>query len=116
MVRLRNIVLPIQPERCFSEIRITSLALVVSTELLVQAPTQGPSNSFRAHNPCRLNPTTIQAVARDFSISNRSSGMENGTNSEGRDPSGFLSEIIGAPVTVKLNSGVVYKGALSWRV
>lgn len=27
-----------------------------------------------------------------------------------RDPSGFLSEIIGAPVTVKLNSGVVYKG------
>lgn len=29
---------------------------------------------------------------------------------ESRDPSGFLSEIIGAPVTVKLNSGVVYKG------
>lgn len=27
-----------------------------------------------------------------------------------RDPSGFLSEIIGAPVTVKLNSGIVYKG------
>lgn len=36
--------------------------------------------------------------------------MENGPSSEGRDPSGFLSEIIGAPVTVKLNSGVVYKG------
>lgn len=35
--------------------------------------------------------------------------MENGaTNS--KDPSGFLSEILGAPVTVKLNSGVVYKG------
>ncbi|KAF7845720.1 hypothetical protein BT93_L0993 [Corymbia citriodora subsp. variegata] len=32
----------------------------------------------------------------------------NGAN-EARDPSGFLSEIIGAPVTVKLNSGVVYK-------
>ena len=31
--------------------------------------------------------------------------------SDARDPSGFLSEIIGAPVTVKLNSGVVYKGA-----
>lgn len=31
---------------------------------------------------------------------------------DGRDPSGFLSEIIGNPVTVKLNSGVVYKGAL----
>lgn len=38
--------------------------------------------------------------------------MENGTASqgEGKDPSGFLSEIIGNPVTVKLNSGVVYKG------
>jgi hypothetical protein len=38
--------------------------------------------------------------------------MENGTGTqgEGKDPSGFLSEIIGHPVTVKLNSGVVYKG------
>ena len=36
--------------------------------------------------------------------------MENGASSDGRDPSTFLSEIIGAPVTVKLNSGVVYKG------
>jgi U6 snRNA-associated Sm-like protein LSm6 len=35
----------------------------------------------------------------------------NGTaQGDGRDPSGFLSEIIGSPVTVKLNSGVVYKG------
>lgn len=39
--------------------------------------------------------------------------MENGAAGEGRDPSGFLSEIIGAPVTVKLNSGVVYKGLSS---
>ncbi|KAH8905561.1 LSM domain-containing protein [Coniochaeta sp. PMI_546] len=39
--------------------------------------------------------------------------MENGTpQGEGKDPSGFLSQIIGAPVTVKLNSGVVYKGEL----
>ena len=43
--------------------------------------------------------------------------MENGADAPaagaGResDPSGFLSEIIGAAVTVKLNSGVVYKGA-----
>jgi U6 snRNA-associated Sm-like protein LSm6 len=38
--------------------------------------------------------------------------MENGpvTQGDGKDPSGFLSEIIGNPVTVKLNSGVVYKG------
>ncbi|KAF2842725.1 U6 snRNA-associated Sm-like protein LSm6 [Patellaria atrata CBS 101060] len=37
--------------------------------------------------------------------------MENGENTA-RDPSGFLSQIIGAPVTVKLNSGMVYKGLL----
>ena len=36
--------------------------------------------------------------------------MENSNPSEGKDPSAFLSEIIGAPVTVKLNSGVIYKG------
>ncbi|KAK3079867.1 U4/U6-U5 snRNP complex subunit lsm6 [Coniosporium uncinatum] len=35
--------------------------------------------------------------------------MENGSTETARDPSGFLSEIIGAPVTVKLNSGIVYK-------
>jgi U6 snRNA-associated Sm-like protein LSm6 len=33
-------------------------------------------------------------------------------STDGRDPSGFLTEIIGAPVTVKLNSGIVYKGSL----
>ncbi|KAK1448398.1 U6 snRNA-associated Sm-like protein LSm6 [Colletotrichum cuscutae] len=40
--------------------------------------------------------------------------MENGNISqgEGKDPSSFLSDIIGNPVTVKLNSGVVYKGEL----
>ncbi|KAG9507526.1 U4/U6-U5 snRNP complex subunit lsm6 [Fusarium musae] len=41
--------------------------------------------------------------------------MENGAISqgEGKDPSSFLSDIIGNPVTVKLNSGVVYKGESS---
>ncbi|KAK1757569.1 hypothetical protein QBC47DRAFT_295801 [Echria macrotheca] len=40
--------------------------------------------------------------------------MENGntSQSEGKDPSGFLGEITGNPVIVKLNSGVVYKGEL----
>jgi U6 snRNA-associated Sm-like protein LSm6 len=36
--------------------------------------------------------------------------MENGTQGEGKDPSSFLSEVIGNAVTVKLNSGVIYKG------
>ena len=35
--------------------------------------------------------------------------MENG-NASARDPSGFLTQIIGSKVTVKLNSGLVYKG------
>lgn len=39
--------------------------------------------------------------------------MENGApQNEGKDPSGFLSQIIGNAVTVKLNSGVVYKGEM----
>ncbi len=43
--------------------------------------------------------------------------MENGTFSqgEGKDPSSFLGEIIGRAVTVKLNSGVVYKGKSTQR-
>ncbi|KAL9619605.1 MAG: hypothetical protein Q9160_005792 [Pyrenula sp. 1 TL-2023] len=35
--------------------------------------------------------------------------MENGDQGSGSDPSAFLAEITGVPVTVKLNSGVVYK-------
>lgn len=49
--------------------------------------------------------------------------MENHANattsaaSDTKDPSAFLSEIIGVPVTVKLNSGVVYKGmGVGWLV
>ncbi|KZZ93487.1 U6 snRNA-associated Sm-like protein LSm6 [Ascosphaera apis ARSEF 7405] len=38
--------------------------------------------------------------------------MDAAATSEGKDPSAFLLEIAGAPVTVKLNSGVVYKGEL----
>lgn len=42
------------------------------------------------------------------------SSAENGAISqgEGKDPSSFLSDIIGNPVIVKLNSGVVYKGEM----
>ena len=32
------------------------------------------------------------------------------TQGEGKDPTSFLGEIIGNMVTVKLNSGVIYKG------
>ncbi|KAK5461339.1 U4/U6-U5 snRNP complex subunit lsm6 [Exophiala xenobiotica] len=44
--------------------------------------------------------------------------MENHTssstnaNTDPKDPASFLSSIIGVPVTVKLNSGIVYKGEL----
>jgi U6 snRNA-associated Sm-like protein LSm6 len=39
--------------------------------------------------------------------------MENHTASgDSKDPASFLSSIIGVPVTVKLNSGIVYKGEL----
>lgn len=36
--------------------------------------------------------------------------MENGASSGSSDPSSFLTEIIGAPVKVKLNSSVEYRG------
>lgn len=36
----------------------------------------------------------------------------NAGSGSSKDPASFLSSIIGAPVTVKLNSGVVYKGEL----
>lgn len=38
--------------------------------------------------------------------------MENHNSNDPKDPASFLSSIIGVPVTVKLNSGVVYKGEL----
>ncbi|EXJ79273.1 U6 snRNA-associated Sm-like protein LSm6 [Capronia epimyces CBS 606.96] len=38
--------------------------------------------------------------------------MENHNANDSKDPASFLSSIIGVPVTVKLNSGVVYKGEL----
>jgi U6 snRNA-associated Sm-like protein LSm6 len=38
--------------------------------------------------------------------------MADQTAGESKDPASFLSSIIGVPVTVKLNSGVVYKGEL----
>lgn len=38
--------------------------------------------------------------------------MENHNATDPKDPASFLSSIIGVPVTVKLNSGIVYKGEL----
>jgi hypothetical protein len=54
----------------------------------------------------------IKSTAHHRSILCDQQTMENGAPSQpdGKDPSGFLSQIIGSPVTVKLNSGVVYKG------
>ncbi|KAF2280718.1 U6 snRNA-associated Sm-like protein LSm6 [Westerdykella ornata] len=37
--------------------------------------------------------------------------LENGEG-EGGDPSGFLTDILGSDVTVKLNSGIVFTGTL----
>jgi U6 snRNA-associated Sm-like protein LSm6 len=43
--------------------------------------------------------------------------MENGaTQGEGKDPSSFLSEIIGSRVIVKLNNSLVFKGLLLFQI
>lgn len=70
-------------------------------------------------NSWNLHPPTAQIIHQpytsQFSILLVAIIMENGTSAaatqgEGKDPSGFLSDIIGNAVTVKLNSGVVYRG------
>jgi hypothetical protein len=60
-------------------------------------------------------PSTLVNKVEAFDTDLRKSGMENGNLSqgEGKDPSAFLSDIIGNSVSVKLNSGVVYKGIFS---
>lgn len=63
-----------------------------------------------ASNYLILQDCIYRVLTQPLQLENTLLKMENGAGSEGRDPSGFLSEIIGAPVTVKLNSGVVYKG------
>lgn len=61
---------------------------------------------------CKRNRKRIEYLRPPKKEERRRRRMENGalSQAEGKDPSGFLSEIIGNPVTVKLNSGVVYKG------
>lgn len=70
----------------------------------------------------RLQQTTREGVSfsDDFAafIINTTSPKHNMAEANGaisiesRDPSTFLTSIIGVPVTVKLNSGIVYKGEL----
>jgi hypothetical protein len=62
----------------------------------------------------RLNFPTTKAgpPKRSLTTTTPNNVMENGgiSQGEGKDPSSFLSDIIGNSVIVKLNSGVVYKG------
>lgn len=69
------------------------------------------SNRTRNLIPAHPLPSTYPHTPRLSHITKMSAPAvpTNGAG-DARDPSGFLSEIIGAPVTVKLNSGVVYRG------
>jgi len=82
--------------------RRTDYPLVRETEAIFIVPKECSESSLSQTAEPHLKPSRAQF------------NMENGTvtQGEGRDPSGFLSEIIGSSVTVKLNSGVVYKGEL----
>lgn len=72
------------------------------------------TSAITSTTPLRAIFPYFNPTSRITSTSQSQVEMENGTVSqgEGKDPSGFLSEIIGSSVTVKLNSGVVYKGVL----
>jgi hypothetical protein len=63
---------------------------------------------------CALSARTSLLHPNRQKVNSKMSAPAQAPNGAGdaKDPSGFLSEIIGAPVTVKLNSGVVYKGLL----
>lgn len=67
-------------------------------------PAKSRAEFYQPH----LSPSKHPVIA----ILHTMSSAENGSISqgEGKDPSSFLSDIIGNPVIVKLNSGVVYKG------
>lgn len=57
----------------------------------------------------------LQQHSLDLDSSTAYSGIGNMADQsadDSKDPASFLSSIIGVPVTVKLNSGVVYKGEL----
>lgn len=70
------------------------------------------SSNFPRFSPLPLLPLSLHSYPDPVLLVDRGTNMDNGASSEGKDPSAFLSEIIGAPVIVKLNSGVVYKGNL----
>merc|ERR1712000_780753 len=61
-----------------------------------------------------LHPVPLIASGEHHSVPGKKK-MENhpsSTSADPKDPASFLSSIIGVPVTVKLNSGIVYKGEL----
>lgn len=83
-----------------------------SVRLCPFSPARPPDQNTTNPSSPRHSPPQSQTFPKIRSEGNRPS-MENGApQNEGRDPSGFLSQIIGNAVTVKLNSGVVYKGEL----
>ncbi|CAI7651931.1 unnamed protein product [Penicillium manginii] len=84
----------------------TTNADTLQSAFNLRSPLKPISPSLRRAN------STFQYLTAKASSALSHDIMENGSSSEGKDPSAFLSEIIGAPVIVKLNSGVVYKGEL----
>ncbi|KAK0812179.1 U4/U6-U5 snRNP complex subunit lsm6 [Friedmanniomyces endolithicus] len=77
-------------------------------------PTSGArTNAKTRGHDFRLHRTQTPGFYKNTSPSRMSAPAPTANGAaDSRDPSGFLSEIIGAPVTVKLNSGVTYKGEL----
>lgn len=68
---------------------------------------------FSINEPLPI-PKHIDTAYHTTAVNQPKQSMEDNVPSSAgsKDPASFLSSIIGAPVTVKLNSGVVYKGEL----
>jgi len=80
----------------------TNATITLTTEPLPPTITPPQEAKRAGHNYTTMSASPVNNGAA-------AAGAPTSVN-EARDPSGFLSEIIGAPVTVKLNSGVVYRG------
>lgn len=69
------------------------------------------AESHRLDNSALQKKSSVQDKKKAFIMSeNGSGGPTAAAADDNKGPSGFLTEIIGAPITVKLNSGVEYRG------
>lgn len=103
----------VESSRSGSQTAATSLNHRSATTSITKHQSKTRKNKkYNCTSPNQVPPDSQQRLSKKMSAPapNGATMTAAPAANDARDPSGFLSEIIGAPVTVKLNSGVVYKG------